>query len=185
MSNMSNMTTLQVYRLENTSGEHYKQYTLLGNSNYVFFGFSRIGNAWQWMVPDTGDKMGKLRSQMRSKENGGYDRVWNADVTIPTAWAEHPKLHGTLIQDLVEATFREGKPSGTAGTPVSSERPSPLSDLLDNARSVVSKMAVDPDSALAEYAELLGNVEAAESDLATVTSYMDTLQIMLSTGGTA
>ena len=181
---MTGMTTLQVYRLENTHGEHYKQYTAFGNSEFCFFGFSRIGSTWQWAVKNEGgDTVGKLRSQIRSKTQGGYEQVWNGDLTIPTTWADDPKAYANKIQKFAEDLFRKQMPSGTVGTSVESQRPSPLSDLLDNARSVVSKMAVDPDSALVEYAALVGSVETAQSDLDTVTSYMDTLQIMLSTGG--
>lgn len=180
------MTTLQVYRLENTSGEHYKQYTCFAgpDGGFCFFGFSRIGNVWQWLVKENqGDPLGKMLSQKHSKESGGYEQVWCGDITVPRTWAEDPKTHGHHIQHFVEDLFRKDLPAGTVGTPVGMEPARPLSDLLDNARSVVTEMANNRDDALTEYAALLRSVEAAQEDLDTVSSYMETLQIMLAGGG--
>lgn len=46
-----NMVTLQAWRLENTNGTHYKQYTVLADSRHVLFFNSRIGNSWVNQTP--------------------------------------------------------------------------------------------------------------------------------------
>lgn len=179
------MVTLQAYRLENTDANHFKQYTVLADSNHVLFFNSRIGNNWVNQSPKSlpPDPVGKARSQIKAKESGGYDLVWHGDVTVPEQWANDPKLFTRQLQDFVEGLYREGAQIGVAhgapGTDVAGETRSILRPVLDECSNLVSKMAVDPDTAMTEYAALVGRYESVKNEMEVVEGYMDTLRLML------
>lgn len=180
-----NMVTLQAWRLENTNGTHYKQYTVLADSRHVLFFNSRIGNSWVNQTPKAhvSDPLGKARSQMRSKQSGGYDIVWQGDVTLPEQWVENPGVFARQIQDFAEDLYRQGASIGIAHdaptTAVPSRGTPGLDVILDECRNMLSKMAVDPDTAINDYPKLVGQYEEVRNQMDVVEGYMDTMRLML------
>jgi len=179
------MVTLQTWRLENTDANHYKQYTILANSDYVLFFNSRIGNNWVNQSPKgvVSDPLGKARSQHRSKLGNGYDDAWSADVTVPEQWAKDPARYVRELQDFVDSLRKSGARIGVAhGAPttdVSEEAQTVLGPLLDDCRHLVSKLAVDPDKAINDYPAMVGRYEAVREEMSVVDGYMDTIRLML------
>lgn len=180
------MITLQSWRLENTDGNHYKQYTILANQDYVLFFNCRIGSTWVNQSPKgtVPDPLGKAQSQYRAKLSNGYDCVWAADVTVPEQWAADPARYKGQLQDFMENLYREGQHNGTADSdratsPTTTVAGHNLAKVLDDARHLVSKMAVDPDSALQDYPALVGAFESVKEDMDVAEGYMDTLRLML------
>lgn len=178
------MVTCQVWRLEfeDHGNNHYKQYTGILAPGQAIFGYSRIGSTWQWSTKPGGDFAGAVRSQLNAKRSKGYEDVWNGDITVPSTWLEDPKRFGRQFQDLIESAYRDGAYSASAGTPVSSDSDSPpsvLQPVLDECRSLLSKMAANPDSAIKDYPALVGSYEEVKNQMDVVDGYMDTLRLML------
>lgn len=177
------MVQLDVVRLEmdDVDSNHFKHYTAFCGDGYAIFGYSRIGTTWQWTGGTSYDAGRIVQRKLNEKRRKGYRQVWAGVVDVPSAWVGDPRTYGRQLQDFVEdARQRSGSSRSVDPATVVSDAPeTPLGGLLLSARNVVSKMAVDPDSAVQDYSDLVGQVEAAQDDLDTVVGYMDTLRLML------
>lgn len=185
--------TCQVYRLEKRDSQtnEFKQYTAIhvpGRTGSIagvaIFGYGRIGANWQWSVKEGGDAAGAVQSQLWSKRGKGYEDVWSADMDLPWDWTANSaavRNAGRPLSDMIETAYRNGETVVRSGTDVDDGSPrSPLADLVDQARSVVSKLASNPDEALRDYGALVGARDAARSDWDVIDGYMEALTAMLS-----
>lgn len=179
---MSNVTC-QVWRLElhDDVTNAFKQYTgILSANGHALFGYGRIGAGYQWSSKGRSASAAPIvAKQLQSKRLKGYDDKWAADIVVPEEWLEDG---GTpALQTAIERARLEGATRFETGV---DDAPSgPLAPLVAQARSVMSKVAANPDEGVREYGALVDAVDAARADLDTASNYIDTLRLMLAGAG--
>lgn len=177
-------TTVQVWRLEHIDdvNNNFKHYTLyLSSEGHAFFGYSRIGQNYSFVTKGKSASGAAIVQKWMQTKLREYDLVWKADLEIPVVWADNPAFFARQIQDATERARLEGRTA--FGTDVDDEPKTPLGDLIVRCRNTVTKMADNPDSAVADYAALVAVHEGIATDLSAVESYIDTLRLMLAGAG--